>query len=68
MICRTQSPASLFFQFATEDPHVPRERAKEFFAAAQEPKEVRWYRAGHGLNEEAARDRKAWLKDKLSLK
>lgn len=62
------SPARLFFQFATDDFHVPRERAEEFFAAAQEPKEMKWYEAGHGLNEEATNDRKSWLRQKLGLR
>lgn len=61
-------PADMFFQFATDDFHVPRERAEEFFSAAQSPKEMKWYEAGHGLNEDAMRDRKAWLKEKLGLK
>ena len=62
------SRASVLFQFATDDPHVPVERAEEFFAAAKEPKEMKWYQAGHGLNENATRDRKIWLKEKLMLK
>ncbi|HLO28919.1 MAG TPA: prolyl oligopeptidase family serine peptidase [Anaerolineales bacterium] len=61
------SPAEVFFQFATNDPHVPKERAEEFFAAGKDPKEMKWYEAGHGLNAEATRDRKAWLKQKLGL-
>ena len=61
------SPAEVFFQFATDDPHVPKERAEEFFTAAKNPKEIKWYQAGHGLNEEATLDRKAWLKQKLGL-
>jgi dienelactone hydrolase len=61
------SPAPIFFQFATEDRHVPREHAEEFFAVARDPKELKWYEAGHGLNQEAARDRKNWLKEKLKL-
>ncbi len=61
------SPASLFFQFGTDDPHVPRERAEEFFAAAKEPRVMKWYEAGHGLNQDATVDRKAWLKEKLGL-
>lgn len=61
------SPAPVFFQFGTADPHVPRERAEEFFAAAKEPKEMKWYESGHGLNDEATTDRKAWLKEKLGL-
>ena len=62
------SPSSVFFQFATDDPHVPRERAEEFFVAANEPKELKWYQAGHGLNEDATHERKIWLKEKLMLK
>lgn len=61
------SPARLFFQFATDDFHVPKERAEEFFAAAKDPKELKWYEAGHGLNEHATRDRKAWLRQNLGL-
>ncbi len=62
------SPADVFFQFAMNDPHVPKERAEEFFNAAKDPKEMKWYEAGHGLNEDATRDRKAWLKQKLGLR
>ena len=62
------SPAEVFFQFANDDFHVPKERAEEFFAAAKDPKEMKWYEAGHGLNEDATRDRKAWLREKLELK
>ena len=61
------SPAPVFFQFATNDPHVPKERADEFFAAAIEPKEMKWYEAGHALNTDATLDRKAWLKENLGL-
>jgi len=62
------TPAEVFFQFATDDFHVPKERAEDFFAAAKAPKEMKWYEAGHGLNEDATRDRKSWLKEKLGLK
>jgi dienelactone hydrolase len=61
------SPAPILFQFATDDFHVPRDRAEEFFAAAGEPKELRWYQAGHGLNDEATRERMAWLTNALLL-
>lgn len=61
------APAPILFQFATDDPHVSRERAEEFFAAAKEPKDMKWYDAGHGLNEESTRERKAWLVEKLGL-
>lgn len=62
------SPSPVLFQFATEDPHVPKKRAAEFFAAAKEPKEMRWYETSHGLNERAEAERKAWLVEQLALK
>ena len=62
------SPASVFFQFGTDDPHVSKERAEEFLAAAKEPREMKWYDSGHGLNEHAAADRMKWLKQNLGLK
>lgn len=61
------APAPLLFQFGTDDPHVPRQRAEEFSSAAREPKEVRFYDSGHGLNEAAARDRREWLMRELRL-
>ncbi len=61
------SPAAVLFQFGTDDPHVPKERAEEFFQAASQPKDIKWYEAGHGLNEDATLDRKNWLKEKLEL-
>jgi dienelactone hydrolase len=62
------APAEVFFQFGTDDFHVPRERAEEFFASAKDPKKMKWYEARHGLNEDANRDRKMWLKEKLGLR
>jgi predicted esterase len=61
------SPAPILFQFGTDDPHVPKERAEEFFSAADEPKALRWYEAGHGLNANATADRMNWLKENLNL-
>lgn len=57
----------LLFQFADEDPHVPKERTEEFFAAAADPKQLNLYRAGHGLNDEASQDRVQWLSEQLNL-
>lgn len=62
------SPAEVLFQFGTDDPHVPKERAEEFFAATREPKSLKWYDSGHGLNESATNDRKLWLREKLGLR
>ena len=61
------SMVPILFQFAADDFHVPQERAEEFFAAAKEPKEMRWYQAGHGLNDVATRERMEWLTKALSL-
>jgi dienelactone hydrolase len=55
------APAPLLFQFGNADPHVPADRGEAFFRAAREPKDAIWYDAGHALNEDAARDREAWL-------
>ena len=61
------APAPLLFQFGRDDPHVSEERALAFYAAAQEPKQIRWYEAGHELNQEAERERIEWLAAQLSL-
>lgn len=61
------SPAPLFFQFARDDFYVPEEKAQAFYAAAAVPKQIAWYEAGHGLNEEATEERVAWLGRHLHL-
>ncbi|MGE5374345.1 MAG: alpha/beta hydrolase family protein [Bacteroidota bacterium] len=64
---RNLSPAPILFQFGTDDPHVPQDRAREFFEAAKQPADVRWYEAGHGLNAQAAGDRLQWLRKNLGV-
>lgn len=61
------SPAPILFQFGQQDPHVPVEQAQAFYDAAAAPKELRWYDAGHELNEDATNDRLAWLAAQLHL-
>ena len=61
------APAPVLFQLGRDDPHVPKERGQEFYAAAGEPKQAMWYDAGHELNEQAAEDREAWLCEQLHL-
>jgi dienelactone hydrolase len=61
------APAPILFQFADDDFHVPKPRADEFYAAAQQPKELRWYEAKHGLNQTATDERMLWLTEKLGL-
>jgi dienelactone hydrolase len=62
------APAAVLFQFGMDDPHVPGERADELFASAREPKEIKRYEGGHGLNVNAMDDRKTWLRERLGLK
>lgn len=59
--------APVLLQFGEQDPFVPRARAEQLANAAQSPKQVRYYRAGHGLNAEAVEDRMAWLRLTLGL-
>lgn len=61
------APAPVLLQFGTSDKHVPKARADEFREAASEPKKILWYEAGHGLNEQARKDRIEWLKLQLGL-
>ncbi|MFC2079581.1 alpha/beta hydrolase family protein [Candidatus Bipolaricaulota bacterium] len=61
------SPAPILFQLGKDDFHVPVERGEEFFAAAQDPKELRWYEAKHGLNNQATEDRIEWVTRQLGL-
>jgi len=61
------APAPILFQVGEQDVHVPAERAEALFDAAHEPKDLRWYEAGHGLSAVAADDRVGWLTDQLRL-
>lgn len=62
---RTTAP--VYFQFAASDPYVSKANAEAFFGAAREPKEIRWYEAGHGLSPQAVADRQEWLIARLGL-
>jgi fermentation-respiration switch protein FrsA (DUF1100 family) len=48
------------------DPTVTPAQAQRLFDAAQEPKELRWYDAGHYLPARAIDEAAAWLVEKLS--
>ncbi len=42
---------------------------KRYFAAASEPKILRWYDTGHDLNDvQALLDRAAWLERQIGIK
>ena len=49
-------------------PYVARSRADLVIAAAREPKTVKFYDAGHELNDAATHDRLAWLRQSFTLK
>ncbi len=57
----------LLLQNGRLDEFVPVYEAEELHAAAPQPKEVRWYDAGHGLNLQARNDRHRWLHEKIGL-
>ena len=62
------APATLLFQFANSDEHIPKAEALSFSGAASQPKQVLWYDAKHDLNVDAARnDRHDWLTRQLGL-
>jgi dienelactone hydrolase len=62
------APATLLFQFANSDEHIPKAEAIAFSDAASKPKEVKWYDARHDLLVEAAlQDRREWLARQLGL-
>lgn len=62
------SKIPLLFQFARYEQYFDQAAMDRYYAAAREPKEVKWYHAGHDLNDPAAlMDRAAWLSTKLGL-
>jgi dienelactone hydrolase len=57
----------LLLQNGMLDSLIPNPDAAELHAAAPQSKEVRWYSAGHGLNQQAVADRLRWLRDRIGL-
>ena len=57
----------LLMQFADTDEHVPTARREQLAAAAPKGADVRVYKAGHELSEEATRERLAWLRKVLRV-
>lgn len=62
------APAAVFLQYATEEPFINGEVAKQYLEIVSEPKELKIYDAPHALNAEATRDRIAFLSKQLSFK
>ena len=61
------SPTALLLQSGRSDELVPAADAEDLHAAAPEPRTIRWYSAGHGLDLQAARDRHDWLHEQIGL-
>jgi dienelactone hydrolase len=55
------APAALLFLAGTKDQSIPQADARRYHQAASQPKQVRWYEAGHFLNCTARADMMAWL-------
>jgi dienelactone hydrolase len=62
------APASMFLQYATDEPFLNAELAKQYLEIVSEPKKLKIYEAPHALNAEATRDRIAFLAEQLSFK
>lgn len=61
------APAALFLQFGKTDSYPTEEKARFFSEKASDPKLVKFYDAGHALNDEAKRDRAAWLGEQIGI-
>jgi dienelactone hydrolase len=62
------APTVLLFQSARMDPGVPDKDAQDFFDAASEPKQLKWYDTGHEVLDIAAiSDRARFLSAQLHL-
>jgi dienelactone hydrolase len=62
------APAHLLFQNGRTDELVPLADGRVYQKAGSKPKTLLWYDAGHGLNDQATRDRHAWLAREVGLK
>lgn len=60
-------PTALLLQNGGADNLVPVADAEALHAAAPEPRTIRWYNAGHGLNPQAIADRHEWLNGQIGL-
>ena len=61
------APAHLLFQNGRTDEAVSAASGRAYQEAGSEPKTILWYDAGHGLNEQAVKDRHEWLAKEIGL-
>jgi dienelactone hydrolase len=62
------APAAVFMQYATDEPFINVDMAKQFLEIVSEPKKLKIYQAPHALNAEATQDRVAFLAEQLGFK
>jgi dienelactone hydrolase len=63
------APVPLLFQFARFEQYFNEASMLKYARAASEPKLVKWYDAGHGLNDvKALIDRADWLQRRIGIK
>lgn len=62
------TPATVFLQYANDEPFLNADMAKQYFEIVSAPKKFKVYDAPHALNSEATRDRIAFLAEQLSFK
>jgi dienelactone hydrolase len=63
------APTPLLFQFARYEQYFKEPSMLRYAQAASEPKLVKWYDTGHGLNNlQALLDRAAWLQKQIGIK
>lgn len=60
-------PSELLFQNGRQDEIVPEAALAALADAGSEPKDVRWYQAGHVPNERMWTESRTWLSDRLGL-
>jgi len=60
-------PTALLLQSGRLDELVPVADAQALHTAAPQPNTIRWYDAGHALNQQASFDRLDWLHDQIGL-
>jgi dienelactone hydrolase len=62
------APVSLLFQFAHQERFMTADHMRQYAEAASQPKQVKWYDAGHELQDiQAMTDRDNWLRKELGL-
>ena len=62
------APATVFLQYATDEPFMPPGLAEQYAKVVSEPKKIKLYKAQHALSPEARRDRIAFLAQQLNFK